>query len=530
VSAFTAVGGINGVPGHGLIGKEIDLSAATVTVTPNDATNKTIVWSVKNAGGTGVTTADLADGEVTPTAAGTLTLTATVANGKTNGTEDYTEDFDIEIGAVLLLQKSGASETELDATYEATLDGALAWINENAVANDKYVVLLGANQEMAPYVSPGAWDLQYQFETPEPGKAGVEITLRGHGEERTISWDGTSRNNISGTTLGLFTLWNGGTLILDSNITLDGKNTELVVGEANKNASMIYMRTDAHVRMNTGSKITGMIETGSIDRVRGAINMRDTDTTSTGSVTLAGGEISGNATPAGVYVAAHDQYPFTTFTMTGGAIKNNNGKGLHITGPVTAVMSGGEISGHTTGDGYGVENRSSNFTMSGGTIKDNTIGVYNYNAPFTMTGGTIRDNTGAMGGGMRFTGGDNSGAFYVSGNVTISNNGVGLEGSPTAEYNTIIYIGSNFNPTGNIVIDVCSVDADEFGGSWGSTDGNVFLQGGTPDNPTPVTVQQVAKFTGGKACESYGFSVEKGGKLSLSLNGSSFGVAKWTEN
>jgi endo-1,4-beta-xylanase len=72
----------------------VDLSAATVV--PGNADNKTIVWSVKNDGGTGLTTADVAGGKFTPANPGTVKLTATIANGSALGT-DYAQDFDIVI-------------------------------------------------------------------------------------------------------------------------------------------------------------------------------------------------------------------------------------------------------------------------------------------------------------------------------------------------------------------------------------------------------------------------------------------------
>jgi hypothetical protein len=255
----------------------------------------------------------------------------------------------------------------------------------------------------------------------------------------------------------------------------------------------------------------------------------------------------------------------STFTMTSGAIKNTTvDNGVYLYGNITAVVSGGEISGHTTSSGYGVSlvgesthftvsggavisgnkigvnNSGGSFTMSGGTISNNVVGVDIADAPFTMSGGTISNNTAPIGGGIRFrTETANSGAFYVSGNVTIANNGVGLDASDSysAITNTIVYIGSGFNPVGTIAIDVYSIEASEFDASWGSVAGNVFLKGGTAEAPTAVTSDQLAKFIPGKAAASgymddnYTLTEEKtGGSLSIlpALNSEGFGVAKWT--
>jgi hypothetical protein len=59
-------------------------------VVPYNATYQTVVWSVKNGGGTGaVFTGDT----LNVSNWGTVTVTATIVNGK--GLEDYTKDFDI---------------------------------------------------------------------------------------------------------------------------------------------------------------------------------------------------------------------------------------------------------------------------------------------------------------------------------------------------------------------------------------------------------------------------------------------------
>jgi hypothetical protein len=126
--------------------------------------------------------------------------------------------------------------------------------------------------------------------------------------------------------------------------------------------------------------------------------------------------------------------------------------------------------------------------------------------------------------------------FYLSGNVTIANNGVALDASDyDAKYNTIIYIGSSFNPVGTIAIDVYSYDESDFGATWGSANGRAFLKGGTADSPTSVTAAQAAKFTGGKAAvnledDNADLAKEKtGGVLSITgPNTDGFGVAKWT--
>jgi endo-1,4-beta-xylanase len=93
-NTFVAVANITGVPDSGEVGNEVDLTAATVV--PDTANNKTIVWTVKDPGATGLTTADIVSGKFTATAPGTVKLTATIADGTAEGT-NYARDFDIII-------------------------------------------------------------------------------------------------------------------------------------------------------------------------------------------------------------------------------------------------------------------------------------------------------------------------------------------------------------------------------------------------------------------------------------------------
>lgn len=70
----------------------------TATVTPTEATNQTITWSVTNSDGTAASGAKVEDGKLKITAAGTYQLTATIPCGleKTPGTDsDYTRSFTI---------------------------------------------------------------------------------------------------------------------------------------------------------------------------------------------------------------------------------------------------------------------------------------------------------------------------------------------------------------------------------------------------------------------------------------------------
>ena len=140
-----------------------------------------------------------------------------------------------------------------------------------------------------------------------------------------------------------------------------------------------------------------------------------------GTFNMEGGSIDSNKTSAeggGVYVEHNG-----TFTMTGDSIISNNkgnvGAGVSFHGN-TFVMSGNsKIKGNLgTSYGGGVRVNNGSFTMSENSeIAYNTGtvggGVFIYNSTFTMTGGSINNNT-ATGNGGYFGGG-----VYNNGNVTL---------------------------------------------------------------------------------------------------------------
>ena len=89
-AGFVAVTGITGVPTTATIGMPLPLAG---TVAPPNATNRTIAWSVQNAGATGATI----DGNtLTATTQGTATIRATIPGGA-SATTDFTQDFDVTV-------------------------------------------------------------------------------------------------------------------------------------------------------------------------------------------------------------------------------------------------------------------------------------------------------------------------------------------------------------------------------------------------------------------------------------------------
>ena len=91
---FVPVLEISDVPTEALIDNPLTLTA---TILPSNATNQTVVWTVKNAGTTG---ANITGGNMlTAIAAGTVTVTATIANGATQSTP-FTRDFTVSVNSL----------------------------------------------------------------------------------------------------------------------------------------------------------------------------------------------------------------------------------------------------------------------------------------------------------------------------------------------------------------------------------------------------------------------------------------------
>ena len=226
------------------------------------------------------------------------------------------------------------------------LANKLAWLKDNAQSNGSYTIELTADETVVNE------ELSYL------GKDNITIILRGIGSNRTISLSSNGR---------MFTVNIGVTLVLDTNITLQGRSSN--------NTSLVWVE-GGNLIMNTGAVITG------------------------NNTNYYGG---------GVEVARG------VFTMNGGTISGNtagNGGGVYVVG-VAFIMNGGSISGNTAIGGGGGVYVMSRFDMNGGTISGNAAenggGVCLSSGRFIMSGGIITGNTAASN-----TPSDGGGGVYLS--------------------------------------------------------------------------------------------------------------------
>jgi hypothetical protein len=96
---FVAVTGISGVPVQAVVNQELPL---TGIVMPDNATNKTIAWTVKTGSGTTAPGAAITDGRLKAAGPGDVTVTAAIAKGASE-TVPYTKDFTITVYAAVTL-------------------------------------------------------------------------------------------------------------------------------------------------------------------------------------------------------------------------------------------------------------------------------------------------------------------------------------------------------------------------------------------------------------------------------------------
>jgi hypothetical protein len=173
----------------------------------------------------------------------------------------------------------------------------------------------------------------------------------------------------------------GSVITVGDGVTLTLRNITFKGSDAN-DSPLISVIAGGTLVLENGAVITGNVNTAT------AANAGGVSVTGGGKLVMTGGTITGNTTGAtngGGGVSVYGG----TFTMSGTAIISGNttayprGEGVYVNGNGTQfVMNGGEISGHQI-TGVGIDNQGA-FTMNGGKISDNhnlntydgTFGIY----------------------------------------------------------------------------------------------------------------------------------------------------------
>ena len=231
----------------------------------------------------------------------------------------------------------------------AHLVAKLTWLNNNATSGANYIIEVNENEIIGPQT------LSYS------GRNNISITLRGIGAVRNVS---LSANGA------MFTIGEGVTLVLDNNITLQGRD--------NNTDALVSVAMGGTLLMNSGSTITGNRHVSANNNLYvygGGVRVA-------GSFTMNGGTISGNS----VYSTHRGAYGGGvsgggTFTMNGGTISGNTAYG-------SIPFQTGIFNGY--GGGVYFMGR---FTKTGGTIFGYTAGNANSNS-VRLTNEAIQSNRG----------------------------------------------------------------------------------------------------------------------------------------
>ena len=355
----------------------------------------------------------------------------------------------------------------------ANFNQKLQWLASNAQSGGFYTIEVDSDLSIGPIT------LSYN------DKSNITISLIGIGPTRVISL------NDSGS---LFTVQSGVTLILDDNLTLQGRDSN--------SASLIQVNSGASLIVNTGITITGnttssngggvYVNDGSFTMNSGKISGNTASSSGGGGVymssgifTMSGGQISGNISSSlggGVYV--NDG----TFSMSGGQISGNIsssssslGGGVYVNSSISFTMNGGAISGNKASYGGGLY-VAGTFSMNSGEISGNTAsssssfggGVYVCGGSFTMNGGKISGNTASFyGGGVDIIGTFTMNNGEISGNTvtlygggvyfagTFNMNGGTISDNTAALYGGGVYVyGGQFNKTGGTIFGYSASDTD----------------------------------------------------------------------
>ena len=399
--SFTKVTSISGtVPTEAWVNMNVTLP--TMAVTPEDASYKTVVWSVANANGTGAT---INGSTLKATNAGAATIRATVENGTAYGTaftKDYTvafkesETIDISLGSITISKKN---DTTLIVTYSGFSGGSKGYMvgepiqitgttSSNTVTVESGVVadIIIDNLNVSSgsgnpfYVKSGAnvtltLKNTNSFTTSDADAAALRVPA---GAVLTIDGDGTlTADSTSGTGYGAGI---GG----ESDLIGESGGKILILG----GTVTAISRYGAGIGGGAGLYSSGVAGNG-------------------GSITVSGGNVTATSIRGAGIGGGSSAYHLCgsggIINITGGNVTATSGYGAGIGGGGTGESS---IQNGTAGEG-GI------ITISGGTVTASSTNRYggagigsggseygtgNIGGTVTITGGTVKATTAATNG------------------------------------------------------------------------------------------------------------------------------------
>ena len=366
--AYKAVADIETIPSRISVG--IIYNLAGYAVTNNDATYKTIEWSVLNANGTGAT---ITDNVIKATSEGTATIRATVRNGQAYG-EDYHKDYTIEFYETDEISVANGSITisKKDENTVTITGGGLAEAKEYPM--DEYITIIGTTDSNTITISEGT-------------TANVILS------NVSISSSNTPIDIQSGATLNL-------TLLGENTLTSADKKTALHVPSGAK--LVITDESTGSLNATGGHRSAGIggnheENSGDVEIHGGTITAKSPYQSdgggagigggwggSNGSVTITGGYVNASSANGGAGIGAGYGWSRNggKVTITGGTVIANG------VGP-SSRQGAGIGGGHNNGDG-------GNVVITGGNVQaiagDGAEAIGKGNG--SGSSGTLKDSAG----------------------------------------------------------------------------------------------------------------------------------------
>jgi hypothetical protein len=388
---------------------------------------------------------------------GTKEFTVTIANEGMAGVEVAVTVTvpAAKLGAGLYID-NGGSLTAVPGFVWTGLQSALDWLGTGAVDSTAYVILLEGDEEVTgSYIG-------------KDGLTGVTITLRGLEEERAVYWDDQTQFSNGSNQNVIFVVKAGTTLVLDEYINLGGGSGggySQITGPYS-GAYLVTIVANAAMEMLPGSKISGIqnavlvsIGNESVFKMRGG-TIEDNIVNSVGLVyftnlnphfemfngaEIKNNKVTGHSRALIRSLAAVSNTTLTgKFTMHGGAIKDNDMRGIYLINGAKFFMEGGEISGNGTGEYTNSVLGNKAYIWGAGVYYRGMSGARSSDMDITITGGSITNNghANSLGGGMWLRT-NNYGRMLIDGPVNFAGNNIYT--TISYDYVASMYLGSSFS-------------------------------------------------------------------------------------
>jgi len=393
-----------------------------------------------------------------------LTLKIGDVAGAINGTEievrvPLSSDFNVEAVSPVITLSARATvspDTAIAADFSKPVEYTVT--AEDGTTEKKYTVSIvqiavvtdGNLKAVLDKISKsGSYDIE--MASSNIGFAPYTLPAGSYGKSKDITLHGSD----TARTIGLSSTQKGYLFTVGQYITLTLKDITLQ-GISDNNTALIKVGQFGNLVLENGSKISGNTNTST-----SALSDDGGGVFSSGTITINGGEISGNSSQwgGGIY-----RDLFGSVILDSGKISNN-----------TATTNGGGVNG--------------NITVNGGEISNNTAGLFGGGVygDVTITGGAIKNNTvsGSWSGNLDRSGGGIYGKLIMSGGTIEGNSAVSTRTNYPSRGGSVYITGLNSVLSGGTIT---NNTADQGGGIYISSSGSLMMSKDAIITPSTSTV------------------------------------------